>query len=115
MASQQAENNLAPYTLDPAGAHLHEEEARLRERGPATLVELPGQVVAWSITSAPLVRELLTDSRVSKDPRRHWPLFKDGTIGPEWPLFVWVAVQNMFTAYGAEHTRLRRLIAPASL
>ena len=104
---------MRPYTLDPTGAHLHKEEARLRERGPATVVELPGGVVAWSVTSASLVRQLMTDSRVSKDPRRHWPLFQDGTIGPDWPLFVWVAVQNMFTAYGSEHTRLRRLVAPA--
>jgi hypothetical protein len=77
------------------------------------VVELPGGVVAWSVTSASLVRQLMTDSRVSKDPRRHWPLFQDGTIGPDWPLFVWVAVQNMITAYGSEHTRLRRLVAPA--
>jgi cytochrome P450 len=77
------------------------------------VVELPGGVVAWSVTSASLVRQLMTDSRVSKDPRRHWPLFQDGTIGPDWPLFVWVAVQNMFTAYGSEHMRLRRLVAPA--
>ena len=85
----------------------------MRERGPATVVELPGWVVAWSVTSASLVRQLMTDSRVSKDPRRHWPLYQDGEIGPEWPLFVWVAVQNMFTAYGCEHTRLRRLVVPA--
>jgi 2-hydroxy-5-methyl-1-naphthoate 7-hydroxylase len=111
--AHQAKPGARPYPLDPTGTHLHEEEAMLRDRGPVTLVELPGGVVAWSVTSASLVRKLMADPRVSKDPRQHWPLSRDGTVGPSWPLFVWVAVQNMFTAYGPEHTRLRRLIAPA--
>ena len=72
MAAHQFGRDVRPYTLDPTGAHLRKEEARLRERGPATVVELPGGVVAWSVTSASLVRQLMTDSRVSKDPRRRW-------------------------------------------
>src|SRR5690606_1651990 len=28
-------------------------------------------------------------------------------------MFSWVAVDNMFTAYGADHRRLRKLVAPA--
>jgi hypothetical protein len=72
MAAHQFERDVRPYTLDPTGAHLHKEDARLRQRGPATVVELPGGVVAWSVTSASLVRQLMTDSRVSKDTRRPW-------------------------------------------
>lgn len=115
MDTHQAQPDLttAPYLLDPTGADISREGAELRDRGPATLVELPGGVTAWSITSAPLMRQLLIDSRVSKDARQHWPRFQNGEIGPQWPLFIWVAVQNMFTAYGKEHTRLRRLVAPA--
>jgi cytochrome P450 len=114
MESPQIQSDPKPYLIDPTGSEvLIREAAELRERGPATQVELPGGVIAWSITSAALMRQLLTDSRVSKDARQHWPQLQNGTVGPEWPLFIWIAVQNMFTAYGKEHTRLRRLVAPA--
>lgn len=70
-------------------------------------------MVAWAVTSYERLRELLADPRVSKDPRQHWPRWIKGEITPEWPLFTWVAVQNMFTAYGGEHRRLRTLISKA--
>jgi cytochrome P450 len=70
-------------------------------------------VVAWAVTSLSGLRELLTDSRISKDPRQHWPQWINCEITPEWPLFTWVAVQNMLTAYGADHKRLRSLSAKA--
>ncbi|RDI69220.1 cytochrome P450 family protein [Nocardia pseudobrasiliensis] len=102
-----------PIVLDPTGSDIQGEIRRLRERGPATRVELPGGVVAWSITDTALLERLLTDSRVSKDARQHWPAFAGGEIPPDWPLYLWVAVNNMFTAYGSEHRRLRKLVAPA--
>ncbi|WP_307847611.1 cytochrome P450 [Streptomyces sp. F63] len=70
-------------------------------------------MVAWAVSDPVLLKELLTDPRVSKDPRQHWPAWINGEITPEWPLFTWVAVTNMFTAYGADHRRLRKLVAPA--
>ena len=76
-------------------------------------MELPGAVEAWAITHPELLRRLLADPRVSKDPRQHWPAFIDGQIQPDWPLYLWVAVTNMFTAYGDDHRRLRRLISAA--
>ncbi|MFV8132491.1 cytochrome P450 family protein [Streptomyces syringium] len=70
-------------------------------------------MVAWAVTTRPLLKELLTDPRVSKDPRAHWPTWIDGKISPDWPLYTWVAVQNMFTAYGSDHKRLRVLVSKA--
>ncbi|NUS11557.1 MAG: cytochrome P450 [Streptomyces sp.] len=102
-----------PIAIDPSGRDIHGEAARIRERGPATLVELPGQVEAWAVTDQALLKELLTDPRVSKDPRQHWAAWANGEITPDWPLFTWVAVTNMFTAYGADHRRLRKLVSTA--
>ncbi|MFJ5774235.1 cytochrome P450 [Streptomyces sp. NPDC093094] len=102
-----------PLVIDPTGRDIHGEAERVRANGPVTLVELPGGVRAWAVSSPVLLKRLLTDPRVSKDPRRHWKRWIDGEVSPEWPLFTWVAVQNMFTAYGADHRRLRRLVATA--
>jgi cytochrome P450 len=107
------ERAAAPIVLDPTGRDIHAESATIAARGPATLVELPGRVVAWSVTSQQLLRELLADPRVSKDPRRHWPAYANGEVPADWPLHLWVSVQNMFTAYGSDHRRLRSLVAKA--
>jgi 2-hydroxy-5-methyl-1-naphthoate 7-hydroxylase len=70
-------------------------------------------VVAWAVTDYTLLRKLLTDPRVSKNPRLHWPRWINGEIPDDWPLHTWVAVNNMFTAYGRDHKRLRSLVAKA--
>ncbi|WP_432012698.1 cytochrome P450 family protein [Streptomyces cucumeris] len=102
-----------PFRLDPKALDIHAESAQLRDQGPATLVELPGGVAAWSVTDTALIKRLLTDSRVSKDAHRHWPDYINGRIPSKWPLRLWVDVKNALTAYGREHGRLRRLIGKA--
>jgi cytochrome P450 len=105
--------NLCPIRLDPTGRDVHAESERLRTQGPVAQVEMPHGVVGWSVTSYALVKELLSDPRISKDPRRHWPAYINGEIGADWPLNSWIEMDNMTTRHGTEHVRLRKQIAKA--
>ncbi|MER6952568.1 cytochrome P450 [Streptomyces sp. NPDC000618] len=96
--------------LDPTGSDHHTEHLALRAQGPAARVDIVG-VQAWAVTDPFLLKRLLTSPDVSKDGRTHWPAYAETVM--RWPLALWIAVQNMFTAYGPDHTRLRHLIAPA--
>lgn len=104
-----------PYAIDQTGRDVHGEAALLRERGHATQVELPGGVLAWAITGYALIKKLLTDPRVSRDSYQHWPAWEngEGELAKTWQLAIWVADHNMMTAYGKEHSRLRKLVVKA--
>lgn len=103
----------APTVLDVTGADIAGEGNRLREKGPIVPVLLPGGVAAWAVTEYSVLQGLLANPLVSKDPRRHWTAFINGEVPADWPLGTWVGVSNMFTAYGPDHRRLRKLVAPA--
>ncbi|MET1534274.1 cytochrome P450 family protein [Burkholderia sola] len=106
------EHPIKPYVLDPSGQDIHGEAARLRARGNITRVDLCG-VPAWAITSYEALRSILGDPRVSRDPRQHWPAWINGEIPSNWPLFTWLEAENMFTAHGPQHRRLRSVVAKA--
>ncbi|QDN54245.1 cytochrome P450 [Streptomyces sp. S1D4-20] len=105
--------NGCPFALDTTASDIHGEARQLRALGPAARVTLPGNIPAWSVTDPGLIRRLLTDKRVSKDAHQHWPAFLNGEIPEQWPLRIWAEVRSALTAYGPEHTRLRRLIGSA--
>ena len=104
---------LNPIVIDRTGTDIHAEAAQIRAQGPVARIELPGGVLAWSITSYELAQQALSDHRFSKDSRRHWKAFTNGEIGSDFPLISWALMENLTTAYGSAHSRLRRLVARA--
>ncbi|MGW1325595.1 cytochrome P450 family protein [Streptomyces antibioticus] len=102
------------FVLDPLGADIPAESARLRALGPIVPVELPGGIPAWAPTRYDTLKELILDPHVSKDPRQHWRLWPELGEHPSWGWILgWVGVVNMLSTYGADHTRLRKLVAPS--
>lgn len=90
---------------------MHAEAASLRAEAPAVLVELPGPVRAWAVTRHSVIQALTNDPRVSRDSRRHWPGLADMPEG--WSLAPLALQQSFFNAYGTEHRRSRRRVAPS--
>ncbi|WP_234401621.1 cytochrome P450 family protein, partial [Thermobifida halotolerans] len=103
-----------PIVLDPYVSDLEGERGRLRAAGPIARVELPGGVRTWSITHHRAARDLLTDARLSKN-MAHWAAYHRGEISPTWPLLSVIppTPTSLLGADGADHRRLRALVAQA--
>ncbi|MFD4261056.1 cytochrome P450 [Streptomyces sp. NPDC058534] len=103
----------ARIPLDPFVTDLDGEGARLRAAGPLAAVELPGGVPVWAVTHHAEAKSLLTDPRLVKD-INVWRAWQRGEIPADWPL---IGLANpgrsMLTVDGAEHRRLRMLVAQA--
>ncbi|MFF3941857.1 cytochrome P450 family protein [Streptomyces phaeofaciens] len=99
--------------LDPFVADLDGESAELRAAGPLAAVELPGGVPVWAVTRHAEAKALLTDPRLVKD-INVWGAWQRGEIPPDWPL---IGLANpgrsMLTVDGADHRRMRTLVAQA--
>ncbi|MFD4698734.1 cytochrome P450 family protein [Streptomyces niveus] len=108
-AAASSEADIPVVTLDPHGGDHHGEAARLRELGPVVRIQLPGDVMAWSVTDHALLTDMIADPRFSKD-WRNWNAILRGEISDGWPLVGMVKVTNMVTADGQEHRRLRKLV-----
>ena len=102
-----------PIVLDQTGQDIHAEAARLRANGTVVRIEMPQGVTGWSVTNNDIIKQLLLDPRISKDPRKHWPAYANGDIRSDWPLNTWVEMDNLTTRYGAEHSALRKIVARA--
>ncbi|UCM88668.1 cytochrome P450 family protein [Streptomyces marincola] len=100
-------------TLDPLVRDPRSETRALRAITPLARIELPGNVVVWTVTRHAEARKLLTDPRLVKDIDQ-WDLWQRGEVTRQWPLIGMIdAGRSMFTVDGPEHRRLRAKTAQA--
>jgi cytochrome P450 len=101
-----------PIVMDPLARDNVAEGALLRAAGPVVPVELMG-VRGWAVTRHVAARDLLTDHRLVKS-AEHWAAYQRGEVPKTWPLIgLALPRRSMVTTDGAEHRRLRALVAQA--
>lgn len=101
-----------PHRLDPSGTAQHAVNERLRARGAAVPVVLPGEVEAVAVVGHAELRDFLTHPEVAKN-ARHFTALQEGRVPEGWPLTVFATVEGMTTADGEDHRRLRGLVSKA--
>ncbi|MGK5498863.1 cytochrome P450 family protein [Streptomyces sp. URMC 125] len=112
MTAAAAPEDPAPHVLDPGGADPHPVNERLRERGAAVPVVLPGGVDGYVVTRHDALKGFLNDPSVAKN-ACHFAALQRGEIPESWPLRTFATVPGMTTADGADHRRLRSLVTRA--
>ncbi|WP_331725974.1 cytochrome P450 [Streptomyces sp. NBC_01012] len=99
-------------TGDPAFWDATTSFRELRERAPVQQVVLPGGLVAWLITGADEARYALADVRLAHDQRR-LPDPRMGFGGRRYPDDIFAAEgRHLLNSDGADHQRLRTVLAP---
>lgn len=100
------------FELPAPGEALPATLARFREAGPVVRVELPGGVRVWAATSFAAVREVLSadGARFGKH-FTHWAALRDGEVPADWPFLQLVYGEHMLMRDGADHRRLRGVVA----
>ncbi|MEU3855240.1 cytochrome P450 [Streptomyces sp. NPDC029554] len=99
------------FPLDHTGRSLREDVTALQSLGPAVRVELPGGVIAWSVTRQGLLKELSEGGQLSRDAQRHWPGLADVPDG--WPLAPFLISPTVLNTYGSDRRRLRDIMERA--
>ncbi|AKN95433.1 cytochrome P450 [Xanthomonas oryzae pv. oryzicola] len=95
--------SIAPTQLDRLSLAILQRPGMAR-------VALPGNVVTWAAGHHSTLGRLLADQRFNRD-WRHWRALQDGEIPENHPLIGMCKLDNMVTAHGADHRRLRGLLA----
>ncbi|MCF6521777.1 cytochrome P450 [Streptomyces sp. JJ36] len=98
--------------MDASGGDPHPDNARLRERGAAVPVVLPGEVSGFAVVRHAELRDFLNHPDVGKN-ACHFAALERGEIPEGWPLRTFATVRGMTTADGPDHRRLRSLVSRA--
>lgn len=103
-----SESNITAISSNPAD--LDSTSARLLQQGPIARVSLPGNVDTWAISHHHTLRQIVADPRFTRD-WRHWRALQEGEIPENHPLIGMCRLDNMVTAHGANHKRLRSVLS----
>ncbi|MFD2024041.1 cytochrome P450 [Promicromonospora aerolata] len=87
--------------------------ADIESVGPVGWVEMPDGLRAVMVTDYAAIKEIGTHPDVSRDAAAHWPDLRAGNVPADSLVVPWVTNAGPFSAYGAEHRRLKKLMTPA--
>ncbi|KTS76458.1 cytochrome P450 [Pseudomonas oryzihabitans] len=110
MTSMSSAANQDVIAVSVFSAGLDALAAALLQRESIARVTLPGDVTTWVAGHHRTLKRILADQRFSRD-WRHWRALQDGEIPDNHPLVGMCRLDNMVTAHGADHRRLRNVLS----